>query len=125
LLSLVPFSQVGGRVDEPGVTTTRHTRVVGFAFGGEEPHRVVCVRVEADDHVGVWIGRPWPGTSTHVVSETARLECVTIEEIAAVLETWPATHGKVADAIQAAAWQGRRALIPARLHAMVWESDES
>jgi hypothetical protein len=82
---------------------------------------VICVRVEAGEGLGVWIGRAWPGTETHVIDVPGSLDYVTIDTVREILETWPATCGNVADAIQAAAWHGRRELIPARLHAMVVE----
>ena len=93
--------------------------MAGFAIAGDPSFPVVCVRVEAGEGLGVWIGRYWPGEETHVVTNPVSMQRVTIDEVRAILETWPATAGNVADAIQAAAWHGRRELIPARLHALV------
>ena len=101
------------------MTVNPHPHVAGFAIAGDPSFPIVCVRVEAGEDLGVWIGRYWPGDETHVINDPVSMQTVTIAEVRAILETWPATRGGVADAIQAAAWHGRRELIPARLHALV------
>jgi hypothetical protein len=92
--------------------------VAGFALAGDPADPVVCVRVEVGDQFGVWIGRPWPGRMTYVIAEPIWLQRVSLEDAQAVLEGWPATRGNAGDAIQAAAWHGRRELTRARMQAV-------
>ena len=93
-------------------------RVTGFADAGSPEQPVVCVHVEAGD-LGVWIGRRFPGSDTEVIPETATLRAITVQEAQEILEQWPATQGNTGDALQFAAWQGRRELTAQRLHARV------
>jgi hypothetical protein len=90
-------------------------RVTGFADAGTSEHPIVCVHVESGE-LGVWIGRRYPGSETHLVADVAVKRHITIQEAQRILDGWPATQGNAGDALQAAAWQGRRQLIGPRLH---------
>lgn len=113
------LSCAGPNVDVRVVKPSSPPHVAGFAVAGDPTAPIVCVRVEAGDGLGVWIGRRWPGADTYVVDDPLELRPITIEEARAILDSWPSTRGNAADAIQSAAWQGRRELIPARLRALM------
>ena len=93
-------------------------RVTGFAVTGTPESPIVCVHVEAGEF-GIWMGRRHPGLEIEVVDETAVLREITIHEAQRILATWPATGASTGDALQFAAWQGRRLLIAQLLHERV------
>ena len=93
-------------------------RVTGFALAGTPESPIVCVHVEAGEF-GIWMGRHHPGVELEVVTETDGLQEISIHEAQRILATWPATEGNTGDALQFAAWQGRRHLIAKLLHERV------
>jgi hypothetical protein len=100
------------------MTISPTPRVTGFADAGTPEDPIVCVHVEAGE-LGVWIGRRHPGSETEVVTDVASIREITVQEARRILESWPATQGNTGDALQFAAWQGRRHLIAPRLHERV------
>jgi hypothetical protein len=94
------------------------SRVTGFGDVGTPDNPIVCVHVESGP-LSVWIGRGYPGAETYVVTDVAPMRTITIHEAQRILEGWPATQDSAGDALQAAAWQGRRHLIAPRLHERV------
>ena len=92
--------------------------MTGFAVAGTPESPMVCVHVEAGEF-GIWMGRRHPGLEIEVVPESVALREVTIQEAQRILATWPATRENTGDALQFAAWQGRRHLITQLLHERV------